>query len=296
MNQNFGNNKQNMSVSEKIEQDKVIKKIKDDKGLIGDFKRFPLLYLSLGVAGILTFFDAVWIAWTATAPVSNTIVRLLLVSGLGSLIGTGFVSFGEFATANWERKFFHREKDNKTQYFVSISMLVLSGIFSAVTAYASTNILAVIFGVFSEHLQIPDWAQNWLIGYVPLAIFANVISTFVYRNKSRSSEIRRQLSMIEMEKTADADERILKAEMNARASIAEHQALAFEQEMEERAKHIGRTMGVHRAKEASNGFDFPQQNETSEQEKVYPINTEDSKLKLNEIKEDSKRSPNFPNS
>src|SRR5258706_1721835 len=113
MNQNFGNNKQNMSVSEKIEQDKVIKKIKDDKGLIGDFKRFPLLYLSLGVAGILTFFDAVWIAWTATAPVSNTCVRFLLFSGLGSLIGPEFFSFEEFWSQIWQRIFFSTEQEIK---------------------------------------------------------------------------------------------------------------------------------------------------------------------------------------
>jgi len=239
-------------IQERKDEQKKAKAINFSSFLV-DVKHNPMILIGLGGSAIFTVLAGVFIG-IAPQRVENTIVFfggatqvIPIVIGVffAVLYGVSFPLIGEWGAYYWHKKASLRDLDNKAQAWIAYGMLVMTVIFTAVTAVYSAGILASLVSSFSVYATISPEAQRWTVTIIPVALVAHAIANIWYDHVSLAAEERREMERELQSAEIEAENRIRAARIDAKKNAA----IAAAEEYEEISAREVLTVGKNRAKE-----------------------------------------------
>lgn len=212
-----------------------------------DFRDHPLLYIALIVSGFLSGLAGIAIGLGVQVQDGNVIARFDFVHlFFAGIYATLFPTFFEYGLANWLHKLLHREPENKTQYYTSLVMVVMTFIGTAITAFAAMDVLVTGLGFFDSFQQIPAGVQRWIAFSLPAMFMLNVAAGEVYRQFSAAAVLRREAEMELREKQIEADNEVRLAQMDAEKNIAIKAAEEYSRRATQEADKLGSQKGGDR--------------------------------------------------
>lgn len=220
-----------------------------------DFKKYPYLYLILGVSALFTMTLGMMmgLAPTLDASIGMVVYQTDLMHvflALVYMIAFVTVTEGAFGIAKW---LYHtRENGNKTQTNTTVVMMFLAGISIIGTGIAGGMVVASNIAFLSAFIEIPEGAQKWVIIIIPilLAIYAFLLTAYALSSaaaktermlaqQQRTSELDHQTRRRSIEQIAE--EKLQVAELNRYLQLIEDGKISA---AEARAAiRAGRTLG-----------------------------------------------------
>lgn len=214
-----------------------------------DVKHNPMILIGLGGSAIFTVLAGIFIG-IAPQRVDNTIVFfggatavIPIVIGIffALLYGVSFPLIGEWGMYYWHKKASLRDEGNKWQAGIGYTMLVLTAVFTGVTAVYASNILASLVSSFTVYRTITPEAQVWTVTIIPVALISHAIANIWYDHVSAAAEERRELERELQRAEMEAEGRIREARVAARERAANAFADEYVSISEREADQVGRT-------------------------------------------------------
>jgi hypothetical protein len=173
------------------------KKMNTLKGL--PFKAWWLLYVGVAIIALLSMFAG---AYLGLAP--NDRGEVFYVSTFDLITNVFFAIFymvmffvtAEAAFLFWLDKLILHDVDDKqnsvnVQVITAWAMLVVSLLTLVVTAVAAAEILAAWRHAFSGEAVFHEWAQGWIIEWIPALIIVHIIAATVYKQSTEEAKLER---------------------------------------------------------------------------------------------------------
>lgn len=173
------------------------KKMNTLKGL--PFRQWWLLYIGVAIIALLSMFAG---AYLGLAP--NNRGEVYWVNTFDLITKVFFAIFymvmffvtAEAAFLFWLDKLILHDVDEKqssvqTQVVTAWSMLVISLLTMIVTAVAAAEILAAWRHAFSGEVVFPEWAQGWIIEWIPALIIVHIIFATIYKQSTEEARLER---------------------------------------------------------------------------------------------------------
>lgn len=107
---------------------------------------------------------------------------------LSLMYGAGFVLVTEFAFGLGKWLYYTRESKNKWQEISTISIMVIAGISILGTGIAGGIIIASTVDFLTAFVQIPEWAQTWVVRVIPALVVIYSFFLTIYVLSSSKAE------------------------------------------------------------------------------------------------------------
>lgn len=212
-----------------------------------DFKDFldhPLLFVALIASGFLSALAGVTVGLGAHMQDGN----LYMVTDFPHIFFAFlyfilFPYFFEFGLANWLYKFLHREQDNKIQFYTAVSMIGITFIGTAITAFSAMDILVTAGGFFDSFAEIPRSVQRWIAFSLPSMFLVNIVAGELYRQFTTEAMLKRSAEIELREARIATDMEISLARMETEKNISIQAANQYSRRAEAEASVIGKAKG-----------------------------------------------------
>lgn len=244
-------NKNKKSVRERIQErkdeNKKAKAINFSSFLV-DVRHNPMILIGLGGSAIFTVLGGIFIG-IAPQRIENTIVffggatafiPIFIGVFFAALYGASFPLIGEWGAYYWHKKASLRDLDNKAQAVIAYGMLIVTVIFTGVTAVYAAGILASLVSSFSVYATVSTEAQIWTVTVIPVALVVHAIANIWYDHVSLAAEERREMERELQSAEIEAENRIRAARIEAKKNAATIAAEEYERISEREVATVGK--------------------------------------------------------
>lgn len=202
------------------------KKMNTLKGL--PFRQWWLLYIGVAIIALLSMFAG---AYLGLSP--NERGEVMYVNTFDLITKIFFAVFymvmffvtAEAAFLFWLDKLILHDTDERqnsvnTQVYTAWLMLAISLLTMIVTAIAAAQILAAWRHAFSGDVVFPEWAQGWIIEWIPALIIFHIIASTIYKQSTEEARLERY------RKTRMREARINALDQGTTAYVEEYDRIA----------------------------------------------------------------------
>lgn len=245
----FGKNKKTVRerIQERKDENKKAKAINFSSFLV-DVRHNPMILIGLGGSAIFTVLGGIFIG-IAPQRIENTIVffggatqfiPIAIGVFFAALYGVSFPLIGEWGAYYWHKKASLRDLGNKVQAVIAYGMLILTVIFTGVTAVYAAGILASLVSSFSVYATVSTEAQIWTVTVIPVALVVHAIANIWYDHVSLAAEERREMERELQSAEIEAENRIRAARIEAKKNAATIAAEEYERISEREVATVGK--------------------------------------------------------
>lgn len=202
------------------------KKMNALKGL--PLKQWWLLYIGVGIIAFLSMFAGAYLGLSpdkyGVVSFTDTFDKITKIFFAVFYMVMFFVT-AEAAFLFWLDKLILHDVDDKqssvqTQVWTAWGMLAISLLTMVITSVAAAEILAAWRKAFSGGATFPEWAQGWIIEWIPALIIVHIIFATIYKQSTEEARLERY------RKTKMREARINALDEGTTAYIAEYERIA----------------------------------------------------------------------
>lgn len=223
-----------------------------------DFKADKATYIIMGISAIFTAILGLLLGLAPslqTMPDGTRVINFntdLIHWAIAIVYAVSFVTVTEAAFLVAKRRFHAREEGNNYQWISMVFMMVLAGISIIGTGWAGGTVGASVLGFLTKFRDIPESAQNWVVGVVPVLLAVYAFCLTVYKLSSEEEKTKRITEQMKRQQQLDhklnmdmanleAEEMMQLAEMQAYLRAVENGALSAGEV--KAARRAGKTLG-----------------------------------------------------
>lgn len=220
-----------------------------------DFLEHPLLFVALIASGLLSALAGMAIGLGLHMQ-DGELYMMIDVPHVffAMLYFTLFPYFFEFGLSNWLYKFLHREEDNSVQFFTASSMIAITFIGTAITAFSAMDVLVTAGGFFNSFTEIPPNVQRWVAFSLPSMFLINIAAGELYRQFTAEAVLKRSAEIELREARIASDMEIELARMDNEKNVAIHAAEEYSRRANQEAVQIGMARGAANWEKDKNNF------------------------------------------
>lgn len=182
------------------------------KALWEDLRAYWHLYVALAATGVLTVFAGVYLGLAPTADGAiefadawDAVRRIFFAT----YFGVTFFVVAEGAVLYSKNRLLARDvdeegEDSGAQRLSMGAMLVVSVLAVVITSVAAGQILASWLGALDKWLEIPAFAQAWVVVAPPILLVFYAVMSLVYQQASHRAKLERDIDRSKRQAEAEA--------------------------------------------------------------------------------------------
>lgn len=177
---------------------------KDRNVFMADVEKHWYIYAFLGVSALFTMTLGIYMGlspnMTATGLYFNTDFMHIF---LAVVYAIAFVTITEGAFVLGKFLFQLQEGENTTQKISSVIMMSFAGVSILVTGVAGGMVIASNISFLTDFIEIPEFAQRWVIIIIPAMLFMYTVLLALYQLSSHEAKSERTLRQKEKDLMLD---------------------------------------------------------------------------------------------